>query len=102
MLRWNVISRPAGHTRIIFAVRSLRDSSFTAAGLNPTNKYTELVGRKLVITSDAVYVMVGLMGSTISLIGLVVRLRYRLRSERERRRYLLVAATTLPGGSRIQ
>jgi hypothetical protein len=36
-----------------------------------------------------------------SLAGLWLRLRFQLKAERERRRYLLTAATALPSGSRI-
>jgi hypothetical protein len=51
---------------------------------------------------DVVTVGVVLTGSVLSLVALSLRLRFRLRGDRERRRYLLAAATALPAGSRIQ
>jgi hypothetical protein len=42
-----------------------------------------------------------LLGSALSLAGLWLRLLFGLRGERERRRYLLTAATALPAGSRV-
>jgi hypothetical protein len=42
-----------------------------------------------------------LIGLAASLVALWLRLLFQLRSERERRRYLLVAATALPAGSRV-
>jgi hypothetical protein len=53
------------------------------------------------LSSGSVTAGVVLLGSVLSLAGLWLRLRFQLRAERERRRYLLTAATALPAGSRI-
>jgi hypothetical protein len=54
------------------------------------------MGSEVVVTAA-----VTLLGSGLSLTALWLRLRFALRAERERRRYLLTAATVLPAGSRI-
>ena len=47
-------------------------------------------------------VLASFAGAALSLVTLWFRLRFRLRSEQERRQYLLTAASTLPSGSRLQ
>jgi hypothetical protein len=42
------------------------------------------------------------MGPILSLVAPWLRLRFQVRSERERRQYLLILAAALPAGSRIQ
>jgi hypothetical protein len=51
--------------------------------------------------SEALVAAVVLLGPVLSLAGLWLRHRFALRAERERRRYLLTAAT-LPAGSRVR
>jgi hypothetical protein len=50
---------------------------------------------------DSVTAIVVFLGPVLSLVGLWLRLRYQLHGERERRRYLVTAATTLPAGSQV-
>lgn len=53
-------------------------------------------------TQEVVTTGVVLMGQVLSLVALWLQLRFQRRDERERRRYLLTAATVLPTDGRIQ
>jgi hypothetical protein len=55
-----------------------------------------------VSTQEVVTTGAALMGPVLSLVALWLQMRFQLRGERERRRYLLIVAMVLSAGSRIQ